>query len=76
MSNDIPFEQTIELPAENDLNQMGKQLESSNKAMGISLAPSGGGGSGVSSAEVKKLEQQIQELKAEVSVKTKELKSV
>ena len=76
LSNDIPFEQTIELPAENDLNQMGKQLESSNKAMGISLAPSGDGGSGVSSAEVKKLEQQIQELKAEVSVKTKELKSV
>ena len=53
---------------------MGKQIKSTNAAMGISAAPMGGG-SGVSTAEVKKLEQQIQELKAQVSSKTKELSS-
>ena len=35
----------------------------------------GGGGGGANPAEVKRLEQQVQELKAQVAAKEKEIKS-
>ena len=57
------------------MDQLGKQISSNSQAMGINLNSGGGGASGISSAEVKKLEQQIQELKAQLSGKTKELQS-
>ena len=75
VSNEIEFEQTIDLPAESAMDQLGKQISSNSQAMGINLNSGGGGGSGISSAEVKKLEQQIQELKAQLSSKTKEVQS-
>ena len=55
---------------------MGAQIESANKAMGIvPLATGGGGGGGANPAEVKRLEQQVAELKAQLSGKDKELKN-
>ena len=70
LSNNIEFEQTIELPAE-------EALQSMEKAMGaqqMALQPMGAtGGGGVSGAEVKKLETQISQLKAAVASKEKEL---
>ena len=45
---------------------MGAAIQSTNKAMGI--VPMQGGGGGVANpAEVKRLEQQVQELKAQVA---------
>ena len=42
--------------------------------MGI-VPMQGGGGGGANPAEVKRLEQQVQELKAQVAAKEKEIKS-
>ena len=44
---------------------MGTQIQSASKAMGIvPLTGMGGGGGGANPAEVKRLESQVQELKA------------
>ena len=76
LNNDIHFEQKIELPDADQLEKMGSAIESANKTMGI-LMPTGhaGGSSGANPAEVKRLEQQVQELKAQFASKDKELKS-
>ena len=75
LHNDIHFEQKIELPDADQLEKMGSAIESANKTMGI-LMPTGhaGGSSGANQAEVKRLEQQVQELKAQFASKDKELK--
>ena len=78
ITNNIAFEQTIELPEAEALEKMGAQLQSANKAMGIvpmTGSLGGGGGGGANPAEVKRLEQQVQELKAQLASKEKELKS-
>ena len=53
---------------------MGAAIQSNNKAMGI-VPMQGGGSGGANPAEVKRLEQQVQELKAQVAAKEKEIKS-
>ena len=73
IGNNIAFETAIELPEAEALEKMGAALESTNKAMGI--VPMQGGGGGANPAEVKRLEQQVQELKAQLASKEKELKS-
>ena len=74
MGNNIAFETAIELPEAEALEKMGAALESTNKAMGI-VPMQGGGGGGANPAEVKRIEQQVQELKAQLASKEKELKS-
>ena len=73
-TNNIAFEEAIELPEAEALEKMGAAIQSNNKAMGI-VPMQGGGGGGANPAEVKRLEQQVQELKAQVAAKEKEIKS-
>lgn len=64
-TNNIAFEINIELPEAEALEKMGAAIQNSNKAMGIlPMQGGGGGGGGANPAEVKRLEQQVQELKA------------
>lgn len=72
-TNNIAFEEAIQLPEAADLEKMGAAIQSSNKAMGIMPMQAGGGGA--NPAEVKRLEQQVQELKAQLVSKEKEIKS-
>ena len=58
LTNEIPFEQAIELPEAEALEKMGSKLASDNKAMGIMpmVGGAGGKGGGANPAEVKRLE--------------------
>ena len=73
LTNNIAFETSIELPEAEALEKMGASIQSTNKAMG--LVPTQGGGGGANPAEVKRLEQQVQELKVQLASKDKELKN-
>ena len=75
LTNSIAFESNIELPEADALEKMGAQIASSAKSMGIAPLQGAGGGGGANPAEVKRLEQQVQELKATVASRDKELKN-
>lgn len=57
LTNNIAFEQGIELPEAEALEKMGAAIQSTNKAMG--LVPNQGSAGGANPAEVKRLEQQV-----------------
>jgi hypothetical protein len=62
--NAIPFQSTIVLPAKSSLMQMNRQISGPPTVMQAEI---------VNGAEIKRMEQQIHELKAAVSSKDKEL---
>ena len=57
-TNNIAFEEAIEIPEAEALEKMGAAIQSNNKAMGIMpmQGGGGGGGGGANPAEVKRLE--------------------